>query len=71
MKNYTVMGVHWSAYTNQAPTVVDAAHRDILELFRKRLILPSVAQTVGIDAVPQALSALEKRDVVGRLVLVP
>jgi hypothetical protein len=35
------------------------------------LIRPAVAQTVTLDAVPQALAALESRDAVGRLVLVP
>jgi NADPH2:quinone reductase len=71
VKNYTVLGVHWSAYTVHARTVVDAAHADILRLYAQGLIRPVVARTVGLDAVPQALHALESRDVVGRVVLVP
>jgi NADPH:quinone reductase-like Zn-dependent oxidoreductase len=29
VKNYTVLGVHWSAYTAHASAVVDAAHHDL------------------------------------------
>ena len=71
VKNYTVLGVHWSAYTKHGAAVVDAAHRDILELYERGLIRPLVGQTVSLDAVPGALRALEDREVVGRLVLVP
>jgi NADPH:quinone reductase len=71
MKNYTVLGVHWSAYTAHGAAVVDAAHHDILDLYERGLIRPLVAQTVGLDAVPRALSDLEQREVIGRLVLVP
>lgn len=71
VKNYTVLGVHWSAYTAHDRTVVAAAHKEIIDLYEQGLIRPVVARTVGLDDVPQALSALENRDVVGRLVLVP
>jgi NADPH2:quinone reductase len=71
VKNYTVLGVHWSAYTAHDAAVVDAAHHDILDLYERGLIRPLVAQTVGLDAVPQALSDLDQREVIGRLVLVP
>jgi NADPH2:quinone reductase len=71
VKNYTVLGVHWSAYTMHGKAIVDAAHRDLLDLYERGLIRPAVARTVRLDAVPQALAALESRDVVGRLVLVP
>lgn len=71
VKNYTVLGVHWSAYTKHDRATVDAAHRHILELYERRQIRPVIARTVALDAVPQALGALESRDVIGRLVLVP
>jgi NADPH2:quinone reductase len=71
VKNYTVLGVHWAAYTARGQPVVEAAHHEILRLYERGLIRPVVAQTVALDAVPQALAALESRDAVGRLVLVP
>jgi len=71
VKNYTVLGVHWSAYTAHGRPVVDAAHTEILRLYDQGLICPVVANMVGLDALPQALSALESRNVAGRLVLVP
>jgi NADPH2:quinone reductase len=71
VKNYTVLGVHWSAYTAHDRPIVEAAHRDIVDLYDRGLVRPVVARTVGLDDVPQALAALEARDAVGRLVLVP
>ena len=71
VKNYTVLGVHWSAYTKHDHAVVDAAHRHILELYERGQVKPIVARRVALDDVPDALSALESRDVLGRLVLVP
>ena len=70
VKNYPVLGVHWSAYTKHDRATVDAAHRHILDLYERGQIRPVVARTVALGAVPQALSALENRDVIGRLVLV-
>lgn len=71
VKNYTVLGVHWSAYTRHHKSVVDAAHKEIVALYEQGSIRPIIAQTMGLEAVPQALSALENRNAVGRLVLVP
>ncbi len=70
VKNYTVLGVHWSAYTRHHRTVVEAAHKEIIDLYERKLIRPTIARTVGLEAVPQALGMLENRDAVGRLILV-
>jgi len=71
VKNYAVLGVHWSQYTRHGRAVVDAAHRHILDLYERGQLRPVVARTVTLDGVPEALGSLESREVVGRVVLVP
>jgi NADPH2:quinone reductase len=71
VKNYDVIGVHWAAYTLTKKAVVEAAHADILRLYRSGAVRPAVTRAVRLEDIPQALDDLEHRRVAGRLVLVP
>lgn len=72
VKNYSVVGLHWGAYVEHGGrAVVDAAHADLLRLYRAGSIKPDVTETVPLDGIPAALEALEKRRISGRVVLVP
>lgn len=72
VKNYSVLGLHWGAYVEHGGrSVIDAAHADLVELFRQARIRADVTRTVRLDDLPEALAALEDRVVTGRLVLTP
>ncbi|MGD9754041.1 MAG: NADPH:quinone oxidoreductase family protein [Acidimicrobiia bacterium] len=72
VKNYTVLGLHWGAYVEHGGrAVIEAAHEDLLRLYRAGSIKPDVTGTVDLEGLPAALEALEHRQVSGRLVLVP
>lgn len=72
VKNYAVVGLHWGAYVEHGGrSVVEAAHDDLIELYRAGRIRSDVSSTVDLDGVPGALAALEDRSVIGRLVLTP
>ena len=72
VKNYSVVGLHWGAYAQHGGRpVIEAAHADLLRLYREGSILPPVSEVVDLDGIPAALAALEARQVSGRLVLVP
>ncbi len=70
VKNYAVLGMAWAEYAARRRPVVEAAHAELLELFRAGRIRTDVT-TVGLDGVPAALAALEARTVTGRLAMVP
>ncbi|MDY7105066.1 MAG: NADPH:quinone oxidoreductase family protein [Actinomycetota bacterium] len=71
VKNYSVMGLHWGAYTEHGGRpVLEAAHADLLRLYAEGAIAPRIHSTIGLDEVPDALAALEAREVLGRIVLV-
>ncbi len=72
VKNYSVVGLHWRAYVEHGGrAVIDAAHADLLRLYRAGSIKPDVTETVSLEGIPDALAVLENRQVSGRLVLVP
>ena len=72
VKNYTVLGLHWGAYVQHGGrAVIEAAHADLVRLYREGAIGSDVSDTVDLAGIPRALAALEAREVTGRLVLVP
>ncbi len=72
VKNYAVVGLHWGAYGEHGGRhVMEKAHAALLGLYRAGAIKPDISGIVGMDQVPEALRALEAREITGRLVLVP
>lgn len=72
VKNYSVIGLHWGAYVQHGGRpMIEAAHEDLLRLYRAGAIRPPVMESVPLEAVPGALARLEAREVVGRLVVTP
>lgn len=71
VKNYTIMGVHWSVYNEKGRAAVEAAHADILRLYAAGAIRPVIASMLALDMIQEGLSALESRGVTGRLVVTP
>jgi NADPH2:quinone reductase len=72
VKNYAVVGLHWGAYAEHGGrAVIEAAHADLVRLYREGAIRSDVTGTVDLAGIPRALAALEAREVTGRLVLTP
>ncbi|GAA4782205.1 NADPH:quinone oxidoreductase family protein [Actinomycetospora chlora] len=69
VKNYGVIGVHWSAYQQRAPELVAAWQREIEALWERQAIDPLVGAEYAFDDLPDALAALEARQTTGRVVL--
>ena len=71
VKNYAIIGVHWGNYFLHRRDVVERAHAELLRLHAAGLVRPPVTATVGLEGIPAALDALERRAVLGRTVVVP
>ncbi|GLZ43939.1 oxidoreductase [Actinomycetospora sp. NBRC 106375] len=69
VKNYGVLGVHWSAYQQRAPELVAAWQREIEALWDRRAIDPLVGAEYAFDELPDALAELQARRTTGRVVL--
>ncbi|MHC1557613.1 NADPH:quinone oxidoreductase family protein [Actinomycetospora sp. C-140] len=69
VKNYGVLGVHWSAYQQRRPDLVGAWQREIETLWDRRAIDPLVGAEYAFDDLPAALAELAARRTTGRVVL--
>ncbi len=71
VKNYSIVGLHWGAYTEHGRRdVLDAAHADLLRLYAAGKVEPLIHRTVDLESIPAGLAALEERGVMGRVVYV-
>ncbi|MFI0468906.1 NADPH:quinone oxidoreductase family protein [Saccharopolyspora sp. 5N102] len=68
VKNYSVLGLHWSLYLDQQPELVRAAQDDLFELALAKRIKPLV-RTAPVDDLPQALEELAGNRALGKTVL--
>lgn len=69
VKNYGVLGVHWSAYRQRAPELIASWHRELLALWERGAIDPLVGGEYPFEELPAALAALAARTTTGRVVL--
>jgi NADPH:quinone reductase len=69
VKNYAVVGVHWSAYRDRSPDLVAAWQREIEALWERRAIDPLVGAEYAFSDLPTAMAELQARRTTGRVVL--
>jgi NADPH:quinone reductase len=69
VKNYSVVGLHWSLYRKRRPELVRAAHDDLVELFERGRIDPAVSEVVALPGAADALTQLAGRATTGKLVV--
>ncbi|GAA4926261.1 NADPH2:quinone reductase [Actinomycetospora succinea] len=69
VKNYAVVGVHWSAYRERAPELVTEWQRGIEDLWDRRAIDPLVGAEYAFEDLPTAMAELQARRTTGRVVL--
>jgi len=71
LKQCQIVGVSWGAWAMQHPDE-DAANVEILfEHFRAGRLSPHVSRSYALDEVPEALRAMEAREVLGKVVIDP
>lgn len=71
VKNYSILGVHWSLYLEHEPDLVRHCHDELVRLADAGEISPLLGGVVGLDEVPDALERLAAGRTTGRLVVVP
>ena len=71
VKHYSVIGSAWTEYLDKNKPVVEDAFKDILKLFDNGDIKIGRLDSVNFEGLPAALSAIENRNTIGRLILSP
>lgn len=71
VKNYSVVGVHMGGYRERHPELVRRCYADLHERLAKGEITAHISETIGFDALPDALARLADRKTTGRVIFDP
>jgi len=71
VKNYGVLGLHWSRYRLLQPDLVRRCHDELVALHGRGVVRPLIGSVRPLDEVPRALDDLAGRATVGKVVVVP
>lgn len=72
LKNISVMGLHWGAYSKNEPEEIENVWNGLFELFESKKIRGTNytdKEYVGLESVPEALQALGARETWGKVVI--
>ncbi len=69
LKNISVVGLHWGAYYQHDPELVQSTHERLLELHQEGKIEPIHFGDYGISDLPDALAAIAERRSWGKIVV--
>jgi len=71
LKNIAVTGLHWPAYREHEPEKMAEAFRGCAALYATGAIAPLIGMRVPLERVAEALTALDERRTVGKLIVEP
>ncbi|MHB8507432.1 MAG: NADPH:quinone oxidoreductase family protein [Candidatus Dormibacteria bacterium] len=71
VKNYSVVGLHWGAYEQHNPGLIQACAEDLFRLYREARIKPHISATYPLAEAPRALNAVASGKTTGKVLLVP
>ncbi|KAF9475539.1 NAD(P)-binding protein [Pholiota conissans] len=70
LKNVSLVGLHWGAYTEKEPSRVEAVWKDILSLFATGKVKPiTYTEIYKFENLTEGLATLEKRQTWGKAVV--
>lgn len=69
VKNYTILGLHWSLYEQHEPQSVQDCHAELVRLADAGLVEPLVAERFPFEEVPAALTRIAGGSSTGRIVV--
>lgn len=72
LKNISVIGLHWGAYTQNEPAMIAKVWEELFRLFESRKVVGTNytdEEYVGLEKVPEALQALGQRGTWGKVVV--
>jgi NADPH2:quinone reductase len=71
LKNISLVGLHWGAYFDEDPQVLQDSQAEISRLHQEGKISPLISATYPLEEARAALDALGSRKTTGKVILVP
>jgi NADPH:quinone reductase-like Zn-dependent oxidoreductase len=70
LKNISIVGIHWGAYTIKEPNHIPSVWNDLLKLLSSGKVKPVVYDTIyPFEKLTDGLKALEKRETWGKVIV--
>jgi NADPH2:quinone reductase len=71
VKNWTVHGLYWGSYLQHKPEVIQESIQELLEMLGKGTLHVNVSHTFSLDQANQAFAAIQQRQVMGKVMILP
>ena len=71
VKGYSIVGVFWGSFCDRDPAQAQTNHRQLFEMAASGSITPHLHAVMPLNEASQALSQIEQREVLGKIVLKP
>ncbi|MEO7642267.1 MAG: NADPH:quinone oxidoreductase family protein [Ramlibacter sp.] len=69
MKNYSVVGCYWGAWTEREPNESRRADEQLFDWVGRGILRPKIADVLPLSSFAEALQRVARREVMGRIVL--
>jgi len=69
LKNISVLGMYWGTYWQHAPHVIREAYAGMVDLYERGSLRPLIHHLYPMEELPQALTAVARRECRGKAVL--
>ncbi|HST02721.1 MAG TPA: NADPH:quinone oxidoreductase family protein [Usitatibacter sp.] len=71
LKERSIVGVYWGDWTRREPQKHALNMADLAQWIREGIVRPAITEKIGLAEVPKALERMAKRQVLGKVVVVP
>jgi NADPH2:quinone reductase len=71
LKERSIVGVYWGDWTRRDPAGHARNMAQLEQWLRDGTVKPAITERIGLDQVPDALARMEKRGLLGKVVVVP
>lgn len=70
LKNVSLVGLHWGAYTQKEPSRIPVVWKELLDMFASGTVQPvTYTETWPLEKLSEGLGALERRETWGKAVI--
>ncbi|HEX3062742.1 MAG TPA: NADPH:quinone oxidoreductase family protein [Usitatibacter sp.] len=71
LKERSIVGVYWGDWTRREPAKHAANMADLARWIREGVVRPAITEKIGLAEVPKALERMARREVLGKVIVVP
>jgi NADPH2:quinone reductase len=71
LKERSIVGVYWGDWTRREPAKHVRNMTDLAQWLRTGTVRPAITERIGLDAVPEAIARMSRREVLGKVVVFP